>query len=202
LCLSLTAFLAAASSSSATQEFRIATRTVEVPEAGFLTNTVLVTSRHELAFQPPKLWKMAADAAARQLTWEAPDRASLVRVRLHEDAGGQKPTLSPEQARARVSQPFAGARVVEEFVCHTGAGEGRAVELERVDGPFRTSIRCAWVPVNGGLLEIHCISPADALAARQPDFTQFFNSLRVAERANASGSQSWWLGAPAGDKTK
>lgn len=160
----------------------ITTRGVEIPEAGFVTNTVLYTARHELTFLPPRHWKESFDTNALAFAWNSKDYATELRLRIA--SALQAAELKPEELREKIRREYPKARVKEEFACHTGGGSGLAFDLEeRGAQGLVTATRLAFVPFAGGMIEFTLVTPADRLQQNHLLFGHFLNSFRTSPRS-------------------
>lgn len=178
--LLLSALTITAAPSQAESVF-ITTRGVEIPEAGFVTNTVLYTARHELTFLPPLNWKESFDTNTLVFTWSSKDYATELRLRIA--SALQAAELKPEELREKIRREYPRARVKEEFACHTGGGSGLAFDLEeRGAQGLVTATRLAFVPFAGGMIEFTLVTPADRLQQNHLLFGHFLNSFRVGPR--------------------
>lgn len=178
--LLLSALTMTAAPSQAESVF-ITTRGVEIPEAGFVTNTVLYTARHELTFLPPRHWKESFDTNALAFAWSSKDYATELRLRIA--SALQAAELKPEELREKIRREYPKARVKEEFACHTGGGSGLAFDLEeRGAQGLVTATRLAFVPFAGGMIEFTLVTPADRLQQNHLLFGHFLNSFRTSPR--------------------
>ena len=162
------------------EPFSLGTRTVEIPEAGKVTYTVLSTVQNEIHFLPPQGWKTETDAKAGTLTWTSPDYRSMIRLKVKDDGGDQIPKLQAEELRATVLQELTGAKITEEFPCYTSGGSGLAFDCQRtLDGDYPVATRLAFVPTPGGVAQFNLTAPPEQFARRQMDFSRFLNSFHV-----------------------
>jgi hypothetical protein len=160
----------------------ITTRGVEIPEAGFVTNTVLHTTRHELTFLPPRNWKENFDTNSLTFVWSSGDYTTELRLRI---AAALNPAeLKPDELREKIRRDFPQARLKEEFPCYTSTGRGLAFDLEE-SGPqgLVTATRMGFVPFEGGMLEFKLVTPADQLQQNHLLFGHFLNSFRAGPRS-------------------
>ena len=165
------------------ESFFLATRTRAIPEAGTVTNSVLCSSRHELAFQPPRGWKESFDTNNLQFTWISGDYASMVRLKI--SPSWQTPVLNTEELRQTVLERHPKAQIREQFTCYTTGGTGLAFDLEEAgDRQTRTSTRVAFVPSVAGLAEFTLVTPTEQVSKNQLQFSQFLNSFQVSPRSN------------------
>lgn len=162
------------------EPFSMSTRTVEIPESGHVTYTVLRTANNEISFLPPQAWKAAIDAKAGTITWTSPDYRSMIRLRIQDDGTSQVPKLQPEELRQAVLQELTGAKITEEFPCYTAGGSGLAFDAEHVvKGDFPVASRLAFVPIPGGTAQFNLTSPRDQFSKKQMVLSRFLTSFRV-----------------------
>lgn len=177
----LIAVLATSAPPARAESVFISTRGVEIPEAGFVTNTVLCTARHELTFLPPRDWKENFDTNALTFVWSSADYATELRLRIV--AAVQPAELKPEELREKVRRDFPKARVKEEFPCYTGSGRGLAFDLEESGAQgLATARRMGFVSFEGGMIEFTLVTPADQLQKHHLLFGHFLNSFRTGPR--------------------
>jgi hypothetical protein len=162
------------------EPFSLGTRTVEIPEAGPATLTVLRTAKNELSFLPPTGWKAETDAAAGTITWTSPDYRSMIRLKVKDDAVEQTPKLQADALRQSVLQELPGASIKAELPCYTSGGSGLAFDCEpALAGESPAATRLAFVPIPGGMAQFNLTSPSDQFAKKQIDLSRFLNSFRV-----------------------
>jgi len=171
------------------EPFSLGARTINIPEAGQTTYSVLNTAKNEISFLPPQGWKADIDAKAGTITWTSPDYRSMLSLKIKDDKGDQTPKLQAEELRQSVLQSMEGAKIKEEFPCYTSGGSGLAFDCERnADETSAMSVRLAFVPVPGGMAQFNLTSPHDQFIKRQVDFSRFLNSFRVeTEKSKPAG---------------
>ncbi len=169
----------------------VSTRSVEIPEAGPATFTVLTTSKMEFSLLPPKGWRATADPATGTVTWKSPDYSSMIRLGIqdHDQATGPA-TNGAAVSNAAASNAAAlrraalreipGASVKAEFPCFASLGPGVALDCEHVvNDQFPVSARFAIVPYPGGAVQLNLTTPRKDFARGQAEFNQLLNSLRA-----------------------
>jgi hypothetical protein len=163
------------------ETFFLTTRSVEIPEAGRVTNSFLCSSRHELGFLPPRGWKETFDTNNLQLTWTSRDYASLLRLKISPSWPMSEIKTSELRDAAQARHPK--ARMVEQFTSYTAGGRGVSFDMEEtLEGKSKTWIRLAFVPYEAGLAEFTLVTPTDQFPKSQQTFSQFLNSFHVAAR--------------------
>jgi len=167
-----------------TAPFFLTTQTVEIPESGIVTNTVLCTPSCEFAFLPPRDWKLGFHTNAIRLTWQKRDLASEITLTVVFKEGGQIPQLQPEILRGIALSRHPGAVIVEEFPCYTRNAKGLAFDMENVSArQFKSNSRLAFIPFKGGWVELALTSPSDQFAEDQLELGLLLNSLGIESRA-------------------
>lgn len=163
-----------------TTPFTLATRTVQIPESGDITCTVLRGPECEFMFRPPLDWRPQPDLDHGTITWTSPDYTSTLRIRIKLSGGGQPIQPRPEELRQVVLQELPAAHITDEFNCPTGGPTGQAVDLEYVvEDRFPFSARAAFIPCPGGRAEIRLTVPRDQFPQAQIEWAGFLNSFHV-----------------------
>ena len=163
------------------ENFRLTSRGVEIPEAGYVTNTILSSARHELMFVPPHGWRQSFDTNALLLVWNSGDFATEIRMRIA--PAWPPPQLKPEDLREKIRRDFPAARLKEEFACYTCGGHGLAFDLDESGrNDLTTRMRVAFVPFGGGTVEFTLITPAQDFARNQLLLGHLLNSFRASPR--------------------
>ncbi len=161
--------------------FTIESGTVSIPENGTVSSLIVRTAQAEVSFVPPPLWKLAIDTNSSTLTWQTPDFRSMLRLRFAPGQGGSA-SLKQEAVRERVRADFPDAVIKDEAECFTATHPGRGFELEQRKAKFPSVTRLAFVPYEGGLLELQMACPLEHSEQTRHRFTGVMNSLRIVPR--------------------
>lgn len=162
------------------EPFSLSTRTIEIPESGEVTNTVLRTATHEFTFQAPAQWKSTIDTKAGVIHWTSGDYRSALRFRITTNGGGQRAQNRPEELKHVVLRELPAAKFSEQFPCYSGGASGVAFDLESfLDDKHATAIRVAFIPFSHGHVQLNLTTARDEFQERQVDLTRFLNSLRI-----------------------
>lgn len=165
------------------EEFRVAVRAEEIPEAGSVTYTVLTGTVNEYMFLPPPGWKREIDTKAGAVTLTSPDFRSSMTVRVPGSRSEDIAKLNPDELRQKVLLGAPDAKIVEESPSYTAGLAGLALDTERItENKLRVRCRDAWFAVPGGLVHIRLATPEAEFPVRQSDFSRFLNSFRATRR--------------------
>jgi hypothetical protein len=164
------------------EHFSMSTRTIEIPESGEVTNTVLRIETHEFTFLPPTQWKSIINDKAGVITWTSGDYRSVLRlsITVSTNRSGQPTQNRPEELKHVVLQELPAARIIEQFNCYTATGAAVAFDLERLlDDKHSTALRVVFLPFSGGYVQIRLTAAIEDFFDRQVDLTRFLNSFRI-----------------------
>lgn len=156
-------------------------RRIAIPENGYASEIVVRTSQFEVALVPPPQWRLSVDTNATTLTWQTPDFHTMLRLRLVAGQGGGTAQGS-EVLRARVQAEFPEAEIRDVAECFSATHSGTSFELEERKTRFPTVTRLAFLPLDGGRLELQLTGPLDESESARHRLTSIMNSLRVVTR--------------------
>lgn len=162
-------------------ELTLESRMVSIPENGFVSCLIVRTAQSEVSLVPPPLWKLAIDTNSTTLTWQTPDYRTMLRLRLA-PGQGRVVSLNKEALRERVRLDFPDAEIRDEAECFTATHSGTGFELQQRKTKFPSVTRLAFVPYDGGLLELQLTCPLDDSEQTRHRLTSVMNSLRIQSR--------------------
>jgi len=161
-------------------QFRLFTRPLNIPERGIVTSYVLHTDEAEFRFLPPADWVVQENATTRTVVMMARNLTTSISFKIMEagsEAGGR---VGTNQWRNAISERYPGARILAEFPCYTGNGEGTAFDLERTAAnKSKILTRLAFVPMHGGMIEFNLTTPVGKLDELHLVFGNLLTSFRV-----------------------
>ncbi len=158
--------------------FSIASRTRDIPEAGKVRESFVVSDDHEFAFIAPDGWRPGVNEPEKRLTWMSRDMGTLLEFRLF--PGKTRAALSPELLQAEIKMRHPQAKVGPPFPCFTSGLSGWAADVELIGpGDLRRGMRIAWIPFPRGYIEVNVTSSLAAFPKQQRVLGHFMNSLRV-----------------------
>jgi hypothetical protein len=165
----------------AAAELTLESRTVAIPENGSVSSLIVRTAQAEVSLIPPPNWRLAIDTNTTTLTWQTRDFRTMLRIRLAPRQGGGAPS-NKEVWRERVKLDFPDAGILDEAECYTSTHSGTGFELEQRKAQFPLVTRLAFVPHDGGVLELQLTCPLDDDAQTRQQLTGIMNSLRITPR--------------------
>ena len=142
-------------------QFRLFTRPLEIPERGTVTSYVLQSAEGEFQFLPPSNWVVQENAATRSVVVMARDLTTSISFRIVEAGSEWEGQADTNRWRNAISEKFPEARILAEFRCYTGSGEGSAFDLERkAANKSKVRTRFAFVPLEAGTVEFNLTAAA------------------------------------------
>jgi hypothetical protein len=165
----------------AASQFALESRKVSIPENGSVPELVIRTAQLEVSLIPPPQWRLAIDTNATTLTWQTPDFHTMLRLRVVAGQGGGT-AATKESLRKRVRADFPGAEIQDEAECYAATHSGTGFELEQRKARFPIVTRLAFVPFDGGQLELQLTCPLDESERARHRLTSVMNSLHIVPR--------------------
>jgi hypothetical protein len=161
-------------------QFRLYTRPLTIPDRGVVTSYVLQTAEGEFRFLPPPDWVVQENATTRTVVMMARNLTTSISFKIVEadsEAGGRADT---NRWKNVISERFPDAKILGEFPCYTGSGEGTAFDLER-KGANKAKVltRLAFVPMPVGTAEFNLTTPAGKLDELHLAFGNLLTSFRA-----------------------
>ncbi|MEW6305706.1 MAG: hypothetical protein AB1705_19685 [Verrucomicrobiota bacterium] len=164
---------------SAADDFRLLTVPRHIPERGNVNSYVLLCESNRYSFIPPAGWFVRVEAAQRSVIFTSRDHTATLSLTMAEAPAQTGVEPKPEALRELVEGRFPEARVVQEFGCHSGAGSGKAFDLEQtVKSNKVVARRLALVPVSKGRAEFLLVYPPQKTAALHAAFGNMLTSFR------------------------
>jgi len=167
-------------SPDATNEFRLYTRPMVIPERSPVMSYVLQTSTASFSFLPPRNWAVKENATTREVVMMARNLITSIRFKIVETAPEVTMEARLAQWRQSVMENHPDGKIVGEFRCYTSKVEGTALDLERI-GPNDTKIftRLACIPLSGGCVEFNLTTTAGNLDDTRLAFGNLLTSFRI-----------------------
>jgi hypothetical protein len=162
-------------------EITIESRTVAIPENGSVSSVIVRTAQSEVSLIPPSNWRLTIDTNTTTLTWQTRDFRTMLRLHLVPGPTGVA-SVNKEALRRRVRVDFPDAEIMDESECFTANLSGTGFELEQRKTQFPSVTRLAFVPYDGGMLELQVTFPVDDREQIRPSLTSVMNSLRITPR--------------------
>lgn len=160
--------------------FRLSTRNEAIPENGIVSYTVLRSEVNEFSFLPPPQWRQAIDQKASSISWTAPDYRTSIQMQLHNTTSNGIPKLQAESLRQELTSRHKQVKILEQFPCYSSGSAGLAFDWERPgEGGFTIRSRSAFLPIDGGLVELTLTASKEQFETRQMDLMRLLNSLRI-----------------------
>jgi hypothetical protein len=167
-------------SSDATNEFRLYTRPLVIPERDPVTSYVLQTSTASFSFLPPRNWAIKENATKKEVVMMARNLITSIRFKIVETAPEATKEARVAQWRQTVQENHPDGKIIAEFPCYTSRVEGTALDLERI-APNKTKVftRLAFIPLPDGRVEFDLTTTSADLADTRLAFGNFLTSFRV-----------------------
>jgi len=164
----------------AAEQFKLNVSQQHIPEAGLVTNCLLVTAREKYSFLPPANWRIESDEAARKVSLVLAD-GTVIAIQIKDVALGTAAGQTQAQLRDQVLARFPGASILAESVCFAEAGEGQAFDLEWDAGNgTRFATRFAVFSVSGEIIEVVLTTKPEKFHSHHATFTGLLNTFRIA----------------------
>jgi hypothetical protein len=167
-------------SSDATNEFRLYTRPLVIPERDPVTSYVLQTSTARFSFLPPRNWAVKENTTKKEVVMMARNLITSIRFKIVETAPEATKEARVAQWRQTVQENHPDGKIIAEFPCYTSKVEGTALDLERI-APNKTKVftRLAFIPLPDGRVEFDLTTTSADLADTRLAFGNFLTSFRV-----------------------
>jgi hypothetical protein len=164
----------------AAEGFRPFTEVIPTAEGYKSTRCVWMENGKKFSFIPPNRWSVKVDGAKKTIHLVPQDLKAGLTLRIVPEPAEAVPELNPEALRERILEKYPGAILTHEFACAAGGRSGLAFELERVvQGDTRAAGRIAFVPYEGGMLELELVTPAGKLDDYHIRFSRMLSSFRI-----------------------
>jgi len=164
----------------ATNEFRLYTRPLVIPERSPLNSYVLQTSTARFSFLPPMNWAVKENAAKKEVVMMARNLITSIRFKIVEAAPEATKEAQTAQWRQTVQDNHPDGKIIEEFPCYTGKVEGTALDLERIAAnKTKVFTRLAFIPLPDGRVEFDLTTTGGDLAETRLAFGHFLTSFGV-----------------------
>ncbi len=167
-------------SPEATNEFRLVTRPLVMPERNPVTSYVLQTSTASFSFLPPRNWVVKENATTREVVMMARNLITSIRFKIVEATPEATKEAHVAQWKQTVQENHPDGKITAEFPCYTSKVEGTALDLERI-APNKTKVftRLAFIPIPDGRVEFDLTTTSVDLADTRLAFGNFLTSFRV-----------------------
>jgi len=164
----------------ATNEFRLYTRPLSIPERNPATSYVLQTSISCFSFLPPRNWAVKENTTTKEVVMMARNLITSIRFKIVEAVPETTKEARVAQWRQTVQENHPDGKITAEFPCYTSKVEGTALDLERT-APNQTKVftRLAFIPVPEGRVEFDLTTTSADLAETRLAFGNFLTSFRV-----------------------
>ena len=164
----------------AAEPFKLNVSQQYIPEAGLVTNCLLVTAREKYSFLPPANWRIESDETARKISLVLAD-GTVIAIQIKESALGTAAGQTQVQLRDQVLARFPGSSILAESVYFAEAGAGQAFDLEWNTGNgTRFATRFAVFSVSGETIEVVLTAKPEKFQSHHATFTGLLNTFRIA----------------------
>jgi len=167
-------------SPDATNEFRLYTRPLVIPERRPVIGYVLQTSAARYSFLPPRNWAVKENASTKEVVMMARNLITSIRFKHVEVAPETTMEASVAGWRQAVLESYPDGKITAEFRCYTSKVEGTALDLERI-APNKAKIftRLACIPLPAGRVEFDLTTTSGNLADTRLAFGNLLTSFRI-----------------------
>jgi hypothetical protein len=167
-------------SPDATNEFRLHTRPMAIPERAPVTSYVLQTSNARFSFLPPRNWSVKENPATKEVVMMARNLITSIRFKIVDTGPEATMEARMTQWRQSVLERHTDGKIIEEFRCYTSKVEGAALDLERI-GPNdkKISTRLACIPIPAGRVEFDLTTTGGNVADARQAFGNLLTSFRI-----------------------
>ena len=142
------------------ETFRLFSQPLWIPERGEVTSYVLLAGTNRFSFLPPAAWRISGNAEKREVILLSQDQIVSIRLKLVEKGIAAKGKQDVDQWREEVVRRYPDAKMVSEFSCYSGDGQGTCFEFQRIASKkTKLSTRLAFVPFADGTVEFLLTAP-------------------------------------------
>jgi hypothetical protein len=142
---------------------------------------ILSLETNQISFLPPIQWRVTAQAPEQKIVMSPSDASSQLSFRIWPEYAGKTNVITRQDLVLLVEQRFPGARIADEYPCHTPAGTGFTFELDlpAASGTAKLHTRIAFVQLPVGLVEFQFLCPAAAVRTARFDYNHFLTSFTL-----------------------
>ena len=158
---------------------KVSSRQEKIGEIDTITRVFVTTETNQFTFILPKTFRLTTDNAEQSLSMTSPDASGLIKLRVSEKVGREKPELKPDKVREALLERQPEAKVVREFGASAGnlSGPGFELQWRTTDGALLSS-SIAVIPFPGGTIEFS----QTALTQRIRQLDQALNQMLLSFR--------------------
>jgi len=167
-------------SPDSTNEFRLSTQPLVIPERNPVTSYVLQTSKASFSFLPPRNWAVKENATTKEVVMMARNLITSIRFKIVEANPEASKEARVAQWREAVLEKYPDGKITAEFPCYTSKVEGTALDLERISAnKTKVFTRLAFIPLPEGRAEFDLTTTSVDLVDTRLAFGNFLTSFRV-----------------------
>jgi len=171
-----------------TPRFELRTVMVTPPESSPMPRCIVTLETNQISFLPPMQWRVVAHRPDQKVVMSPSDGSIQLSFRLWPEYAGKTNLIDAKDLLPLVEQRFAGARVADQYPCHTPAGTGFTFELAlpATSGTAKLHTRIAFVQLPVGLVEIQFLCPQSAFRTARFDYNRFLTSFSLEPGTNSA----------------
>lgn len=169
-----------------TPRFELRNVMVTPPESLPMTRCIVALETNQIGFLPPAQWRVIAQASDLKVVMSPADASMQLTFRLWPEYAGKTNVIDRKDLLPLVEQRFAGAKIADEYPCHTPAGTGFTFELAlpTTSGTAKLHTRIAFIQLPIGLVEIQFLCPESSLRTARFAYNRFLTSFCLEPDSN------------------
>lgn len=150
----------------------------DTPWAGEVTRGIITAATNQFSFVIPNGFRKLPEINGKTVILTSTGQTASLTFRIFEHAVDGRLDLKADSLRENVLGRFKDAKVVDEFPAYVGSTNGPAFEVEWSGQVCKMASRVAFVPYEGGHLEVIVQSPVAELRSFDPAFSGFLMMIR------------------------
>jgi len=166
--------------------FELRTVIVAPPESLPMSRCIVALETNQIGFLPPAEWRVVAHAPDLKVVMSPADASMQLTFRLWPEYAGKTNVIDRKDLLPLLEQRFAGAKIADEYPCHTPAGTGFTFELAlpTASGTAKLHTRIAFVQLPIGLVEVQFLCLESTLRTARFAYNRFLTSFSLEPDAN------------------
>jgi hypothetical protein len=148
------------------------------PFSGEVTRGIITAATNQFSFVIPNGFRKLPEIIGKTVILTSTSQTASLTFRIFERAVDGKFDLKTDSLRENVLGRFKDAKVVDEFPAYVGSTNGPAFEVEWSGQICKMASRVAFVPYDGGYVEVIVQSPAAEFRSLDSAFSSFLMMIR------------------------
>jgi hypothetical protein len=150
----------------------------DTPFSGEVTRGIITAATNQFSFVIPNGFRKLPEISGKTVILTSTSQTASLTFRIFEHAVDGKLDLKADALRGNVLARFKDAKVVDEFPAYIGSTNGPAFEVEWSGQVCKMASRVAFVPYEGGHVEVIVQSPAAEFRSFDSAFSSFLIMIR------------------------